>query len=63
MYYETPELIPNINMYINIIMFFYYKIYKENIRRRVMPAYTYIRMTELHILEMNFQRYISFCII
>ena len=38
MYHETPKQIPDINMYINTIIPCYQKIYKENIRRRVMPA-------------------------
>jgi len=42
MYHETPELIPNINTYINAIKSCYSKIYKENIRRNLVPAYTYI---------------------
>ena len=51
MYHETPKQIPDINMYINNIISCYQKIYKENIGRRVMPAFTYIRMPETHILE------------
>ena len=42
LYHETPEFIPDINMYINIILSFYLNIYKDNTRRHVVPAYTYL---------------------